>query len=236
MGIRPLALPTPFTVGRVNAYLIEDEPLTLIDVGPNSGDTLHALELDLAEHRRRVEDLELIVISHQHMDHFGLVHVLAERSGAQVAALDLLAPWLADFPGSMDADDAYAEQIIARHGVPADVRSVLRAVAATFHGWGAAAAVTMPLSDGAELKLPDRTLTVHHRPGLRHATLARRIAMREPRATTPLSRSLTPTHRETLTPRPARAGGGTCFPSRPRICDGANVSALGRVLASLLTF
>jgi glyoxylase-like metal-dependent hydrolase (beta-lactamase superfamily II) len=81
-GVRPLALPTPFAVGRVNTYLIEDEPLTLIDVGPNSGETLYALERGLAEHRRRVEDLELIVISHQHMDHFGLVHVLAERSGA----------------------------------------------------------------------------------------------------------------------------------------------------------
>jgi glyoxylase-like metal-dependent hydrolase (beta-lactamase superfamily II) len=42
---------------------------------------------------------------------------------------------------------------------------VLRAVAATFHGWGAAATVTVPLDDGAELALRDRTLTVGHRPG-----------------------------------------------------------------------
>ena len=30
-GIHRLAIPTPFMVGRVNAYLIEDSPLTLID-------------------------------------------------------------------------------------------------------------------------------------------------------------------------------------------------------------
>ena len=36
-GIHELSLPTPFAVGRVNLYLIEDEPLTLIDTGPNSG-------------------------------------------------------------------------------------------------------------------------------------------------------------------------------------------------------
>jgi hypothetical protein len=109
--------------------------------------------------------LGLIVITHQHMDHFGLVDILARRSGAEVAAPDLLAPWLATFTESMEADDAYAEQIMATHGVPADARSVLRAVAATFHGWGAPARVTVPLADGAQLRLRDRTLTVSHRPG-----------------------------------------------------------------------
>jgi len=39
-GIHRIALPTPFLVGRVNCYLIEDEPLTLIDTGPNSGKSL----------------------------------------------------------------------------------------------------------------------------------------------------------------------------------------------------
>ncbi len=164
-GIRRLALPTPFAVGRVNAYLIEDESLTLIDAGPNSADTLVQLEQELAACGRRVEDLGLIVITHQHMDHFGLVDILAHRSGAELAALDLLAPWLATFRESIDADDEYAAQIMAAHGVPADARSVLRAVAATFHGWGTAARVTVPLADGEQLRLRDRTLTVRHRPG-----------------------------------------------------------------------
>jgi glyoxylase-like metal-dependent hydrolase (beta-lactamase superfamily II) len=164
-GVRLLALATPFAVGRVNAYLIEDDPLTLIDPGPNSADTL----IDLADQLRglghRIEDLGLIVITHQHMDHFGLVHILARRSGADIAALGALVPWLADFPGSMEADDAFAERLMARHGVPQDARSVLRAVAATFHGWGAATEVTVPLDDGADLRLRDRTLTALHRPG-----------------------------------------------------------------------
>jgi glyoxylase-like metal-dependent hydrolase (beta-lactamase superfamily II) len=33
-----------------------------------------------------VEDLERIVITHQHNDHLGLVGVLADRSGAEVCA------------------------------------------------------------------------------------------------------------------------------------------------------
>ena len=42
--IHALAIPTPFMVGRVNCYLIEDDPLTLVDTGPNSGQSLDALE------------------------------------------------------------------------------------------------------------------------------------------------------------------------------------------------
>ena len=42
-GIRTLRIPTPFQVGRVNCYLIEDEPLTLVDTGPNSGKALDEL-------------------------------------------------------------------------------------------------------------------------------------------------------------------------------------------------
>ena len=33
-AIHRLPIPTPFRVGRVNCYLIEDDPLTLVDVGP----------------------------------------------------------------------------------------------------------------------------------------------------------------------------------------------------------
>ncbi len=96
-GIHRLAIPTPFQVGRVNAYLIEDAPLTLVDSGPNSGKALDELERALAGLGHTVEDLELLIVTHQHIDHFGLASILARRSGAEVAALDRLAPFLASF-------------------------------------------------------------------------------------------------------------------------------------------
>jgi len=164
-GIHCLPIPTPFQVGRVNTYLIEDDPLTLVDSGPNSGTTLDALERALAAHGRRVEDLELIVITHQHIDHLGLVPILARRSGAQVAALDLLAPRVEHWKEGMDADDAFAERVMAEHGIPQDVRFALLAVSQSYRSWGAAAKVTRPLAAGSELVLRDRTLRVLHRPG-----------------------------------------------------------------------
>jgi glyoxylase-like metal-dependent hydrolase (beta-lactamase superfamily II) len=164
-GIHRLAIPTPFAVGRVNCWLIEDEPLTLLDTGPNSGKALDELEQRLAGLGHRVEDLQLIVISHQHMDHLGLSQILARRSGAEVAALDRLAPWLGDFSASMEADDEFGERVMARHGVPDDLRLALRSVSKAFRAWGAEVTVTRPLADGSTLELRDRTLHVLHRPG-----------------------------------------------------------------------
>ncbi|MFI4992353.1 MAG: MBL fold metallo-hydrolase [Solirubrobacterales bacterium] len=164
-GVHRLAIPTPFMVGRVNAYLIEDEPLTLIDSGPNSGKALDELELALAARGHKIEDIGLLVISHQHIDHFGLASILARRSGAEVAALDRLVPYLRHFVEEADLDDRFAEHTMLRHGIPPEVVTALRAVSAGFRAWGASVEVTRPLQDGGELRLRDRTLRVLHRPG-----------------------------------------------------------------------
>ena len=52
-GIHRLPVPTPFAVGKMNAYLIEDEPLTLVDTGPNSGRSLDVLNEQLGRARPR---------------------------------------------------------------------------------------------------------------------------------------------------------------------------------------
>jgi glyoxylase-like metal-dependent hydrolase (beta-lactamase superfamily II) len=164
-GIHRIAVPTPFLVGRVNCYLIEDDPLTLVDTGPNSGKSLDDLERALQELGHAIEDLGLIVITHQHMDHLGLLEILARRSGAEVAALDLLGPYLEDFSASATADDAYSMGVMRRHGVPPELATALGSVGAAFRAFGSSGRVTAPLRDGDELTLRDRTLTALHRPG-----------------------------------------------------------------------
>jgi glyoxylase-like metal-dependent hydrolase (beta-lactamase superfamily II) len=164
-GIHALAVPTPFAVGRVNCYLIEDDPLTLVDAGPNSGTSLTVLEAALGEHGRRIEDLERIVLTHQHIDHVGLAQILADRSGAEVCALDALAPWLARFGTEMDADDQFSEAVMLRNGIPGDIAIALRAVTAQFRAWGSSVQVTRPLAAGDVLEFADRSWRVHHRPG-----------------------------------------------------------------------
>jgi glyoxylase-like metal-dependent hydrolase (beta-lactamase superfamily II) len=164
-GIHRLRIPTPFAVGRVNCYLIDDDPLTLVDTGPNSGKSLDELEHQLSELGRSIADLELVILTHQHIDHLGLVEIIADRSGADVAAIDVVVPFVENFGEDIEADDRFAASLMLRHGIPEDVVVALRSVSRSFRAWGAKAEVTRPLKDGEELRFRDRVLEVQHRPG-----------------------------------------------------------------------
>jgi glyoxylase-like metal-dependent hydrolase (beta-lactamase superfamily II) len=164
-GIHRLRIPTPFAVGRVNCYLIEDDPLTLVDTGPNSGKALDELEHQLAELGHSIEDLELVVLTHQHIDHLGLIEIVASRSGAEVAAIDVAVERLANFGVDAERDDEFAGSLMIAYGIPEEMVIALRSVSRSFRGWGARAEVTRPLADGELLELRDRAFQVQHRPG-----------------------------------------------------------------------
>lgn len=164
-GIHRLRIPTPFAVGRVNCYLIEDRPLTLVDAGPNSGKSLDELQHQLEAAGHAIEDLELVIVTHQHIDHFGLVDIVASRAGAEVAALDLVAPFLERYGADAEREDEFASALMIHYGIPEELVVPLRGVSRAFRGWGAATTVTRPLADGETVKLGDRSLEVQHRPG-----------------------------------------------------------------------
>jgi len=164
-GIHRLRIPTPFAVGRVNCYLIEDEPLTLVDTGPNSGKALDELERQLSDVGHAIDDLELVILTHQHIDHLGLIEVIESRSGAEVAAIDVAVAHMAGYSERADADDEFAGSLMLRYGIPQDMIFALRSVSRSFRGWGAHAKVTRPLADGETLRLRDREFEVQLRPG-----------------------------------------------------------------------
>ena len=112
-----------------------------------------------------LEDIELVVISHQHIDHLGLVASVSQRSGAEVAALDVAVPYVENYSKEAQKDDEFARSVMLRNGIPQDVVSALSAVSQAFRAWGSSAEVTRVLHDGEELRFRDRTLRVHHRPG-----------------------------------------------------------------------
>jgi glyoxylase-like metal-dependent hydrolase (beta-lactamase superfamily II) len=164
-GIHRLAIPTPFAVGRVNVYLIEDEPLTLVDAGPNSGTSFDELQRGIAGLGHSLGDIELVILTHQHIDHLGLVSLVAAHSGAEVAAIDAAVPFVEHYSLEAQADDDFARDIMFRNGIPEDVVSALQSVSQAFRAWGARAHVTRVLRDGEDIGFGDRTLRVHHRPG-----------------------------------------------------------------------
>ena len=164
-GIHCLPIPTPFAVGRVNCYLIEDQPLTLIDPGPNSGKALDELQTLLRERGHSIDDIELVIVTHQHIDHLGLVEIVVEHSGAEVAAIGVAAERFANFDEDADAEDQFAVELMLRSGIPAETAEALQSVSRSFRSWGSEFKVTRPLADGEEIAFGERTLQAFHRPG-----------------------------------------------------------------------
>jgi glyoxylase-like metal-dependent hydrolase (beta-lactamase superfamily II) len=75
-----IPVPTPFPVGPVNVHLIAREPITLVDTGPLTDDAWDVLRHGLGRHGFRVEDVERVLLTHGHQDHFGLAARI-ERAG-----------------------------------------------------------------------------------------------------------------------------------------------------------
>ena len=81
MKIIPLAIPTPFYIGDVNVYLIKEEPLTLVDVGPKTEAAAAALRDKLRDNGVQIRDIRRIVLTHAHEDHCGLAKQVSDEAG-----------------------------------------------------------------------------------------------------------------------------------------------------------
>lgn len=166
-GFATFVVPTPFGIGPVNVYVVPS-PLTLIDTGPATVVGLEAVDHGLAALGHRVEDLERIVLTHHHLDHFGLAAALVRRSGAEVHAFAGITGWLGDFATRATAEMRFIEERLIRHGLPAEVALGARAADTLVRGYGESVTVDRALSEGDVLQFDDREWEVHHRPG--HST------------------------------------------------------------------
>ena len=64
-------------------------------------EALSALKAGLRDAGVRLEEIELIIITHHHLDHSGLAATIAARSGATVAALDRAAAYGERYAGDL---------------------------------------------------------------------------------------------------------------------------------------
>ena len=161
--LHTLSIPTPFPVGPVNVYLAEGEPLTLVDVGPRYDPARKSLTEALAGHGYRVVDLERIVVTHAHADHYGLAAELASASGAEVLAHAANLPWL-------DADAsarrlAFYGEVLVWAGVPAEMLADLAKMSRGTSRYAEPVHPDGTLADGDVLQLGGEGWQVLHTPG-----------------------------------------------------------------------
>jgi glyoxylase-like metal-dependent hydrolase (beta-lactamase superfamily II) len=163
MKIIPIAIPTPFYVGDVNVYLIREDPVTLIDVGPKTDAAAKVLREKLAEHGVRFSDVRRILLTHAHEDHCGLAkRVRDEAKDAEI----LVHEWETGHLFGRLAQDEH-RQLMMRSGVPADVfeqlRSLYDEISLLTDSLGESELT--PLRDEMELEFESGALQVLHTPG-----------------------------------------------------------------------
>ncbi len=112
-GVSRASLPTPFRVGRVNCYLLVDPPVTVIDPGTLQPGSLDELATLLSSMGLGFGDIEQIVVTHAHPDHFGAAATVAARSGGRIVCG---LPEVASLVGPRDSESR--RDLLVRLGVP----------------------------------------------------------------------------------------------------------------------
>ncbi|HSB08266.1 MAG TPA: MBL fold metallo-hydrolase [Blastocatellia bacterium] len=160
MRIHRIVVPTPFYVGPVNVYLIEEDPLTLIDAGPRDDASLEGLKSGLARLGHKLSDIKRIIISHAHADHYGLAQLIIEESGATAYIHEWDAPAVA-----ADMDYRAYRALLASAGVPRETIDQMEAGYEKFRGFAYPLARVEKLKDEDEIVFDHESLTVVHTPG-----------------------------------------------------------------------
>jgi glyoxylase-like metal-dependent hydrolase (beta-lactamase superfamily II) len=163
MQIVPLSIPTPFYVGDVNVYLIKEDPLTLIDVGPKTQEASQALRSKLAANGVEFADVRRIILTHAHEDHCGLARqVRDEAKNAEI----LVHEWeTGHLFGRLSQEQN--KRLLMRSGVPEAVFADMRRL------YDEISLLTdvlddgqfAPLRDEMEIEFESGSLRVLHTPG-----------------------------------------------------------------------
>lgn len=163
MRIIPLSIPTPFYVGDVNVYLVKEDPVTLIDVGPKTDEAAKVLREKLAAHGVAFSDVRRIALTHAHEDHCGLAkRVRDEAKDAQVFVHE----WETGHLFGRLAQDAH-RALMLRSGVPGSVFDEMQALyeEISLLTDSLAESDLAPLTDEMELEFDAGSLRVLHTPG-----------------------------------------------------------------------
>jgi glyoxylase-like metal-dependent hydrolase (beta-lactamase superfamily II) len=163
MNIIPISVPTPFYVGDVNVYLIKEEPLTLIDVGPKTKEAAEVLRSKLQRNGVEFKDIKRIVLTHAHEDHCGLAkQIRDEAKNAEI----LVHNWeTGHLFGRLAREEHH--KLMIRAGVPDSVFGEMQSI------YSEISLLTDALTDGEfselrdemELEFASGTLKVIHTPG-----------------------------------------------------------------------
>lgn len=165
--LHAIELPTPFPVGPITVYLADapGEPLTLIDTGPRTKATRAALDAGLERLGNSAPDIERIVVTHAHVDHFGLAADLVAESRAEVLSHAWNIATLGDYVGDRERRIAFYTALMQRAAVPAQIMIAIGQATGSVNRYAQPVAVDATLQEGDTLRMAGHNWHVLHTPG-----------------------------------------------------------------------
>ena len=150
--------------GENNAYLLDGDVTTLIDIGIATAETRAELEAELTTAGVSISSIDQILLTHWHADHTGLAGEIQAASGATVRAHADDADIIATGTDSTKRHEM-RRQRLEEWGVPAAKQDELVSFLDRFGGIGGEAVDINPVTDGETISAGDIELTVMHLPG-----------------------------------------------------------------------
>jgi glyoxylase-like metal-dependent hydrolase (beta-lactamase superfamily II) len=168
--LHQIVLPTPWEIGPVQVYLVEDDPLTLVDTGVRRPESRAALEAALDALGYELRDVRRVVLTHYHTDHMGQAQTLRDAGAdCEVWAHEDDADDVEGFSWEREERLGPTDALFGEHGVPAAllarqserIRREMNAIPPL----AAATHVDRRLRDGERIAFKNLDLAVVHAPG-----------------------------------------------------------------------
>lgn len=160
-----IEVPTPYLVGPVNIHLLLGDAAVLVDTGPRTPEGEEILAAGLRKEGVSFKDIDAILITHAHLDHFGMAAHLKDRSGAKVFAHENDRVFLEDYPSSHHRIVERLREHSLRHGFPAAQFAAVTAYYNGSLGIGSPVEVDRTYREGRALEFGSIRLEPVHTPG-----------------------------------------------------------------------
>lgn len=163
-----IALPTGLPVGAVNVYFFPEPVPTLIDTGLKSNESLAALKKGLSALGFSLRDLQRVVISHPHVDHFGMAADIVAENDAELLVFEPTIPILVDFSQAWrQRGDYYLNVLFQKLNLSDETTNPIAEYYRTVEPVAASlpAERIVPVRAGEWLQLGDRRWQVLYTPG-----------------------------------------------------------------------
>lgn len=160
-----IELPTPFAVGTVNVWLVRGDACVLVDAGLKTDEARAALLHGLNKAGVALKNIDAVLVTHGHVDHFGLARWLRDEGDSRIHGHEDEQDYIETFPAMhLNVMNRFRETS-REHGYPEEEYEETVRHYAGSRQLADASPLDVVLKDGDEIRFGDLSFRAIHTPG-----------------------------------------------------------------------